>query len=120
VYPVRYSSDVQVPLLTWRSDVHPVNGRDPVESSVRCADHEGSLWDVAHLSVVNSHYETEATTVDGAGVETVHDGKARTLPVSRLLNEELVGLLRVVWHAHGDEALVEVVALGPSETVHFL
>ena len=106
--------------LVWHSDVHPVNGRDAENRSVGSTDKEGSLGNVAHLPVVNGECEAEAASIDSAGVEAVHDGEARHLPVSARLYEHLIGALRVEWHALGDVALVEVVALGPAETVHFL
>ena len=100
------------------SDIHPIDSGPSKDGSVGNAETEGAFRDVAHSAFVDGHSESESTTIYGAGVKTVHDGHSGHLPIGPLLYEAIVRPQCVVCHALLAVALVEVVALGPVESVH--
>ena len=100
------------------SDIHPIDSGPSKDGSVGNAETEGAFRDVAHSAFVDGHAESERTTIYGAGVKTVHDGQSGHLPIAPLLCEAIVCPQCVVCHALLAVAVVEVVALGPVESVH--
>ena len=69
------------------SDVHSVDRGPGKTDGVGETKQEGTLGDVAHLSVVDCHHSTGTATVDTTRVDTMSESFASYLPLRCLLQE---------------------------------